>query len=404
MEVLVHNDAFELRSQMIPETTSSRRYDLDWLRVFAILAVFAFHSGRFFDLMPWHVKSTSVYSGVEAWNRFMLSWLMPLIFVISGASLFHAVGRGSVAKFIRDKISRLLVPFLVGVFTHIAFCVYLERTSHNQFVGSFIAFYPHYFDGMYGFGGNFAWMGLHLWYLQMLFIFTLLCFPLFRLLKDTARGFLSRLGDSLAMPGVILLLILPVALLLYVLDPRSFLGVRNWGGWPFPAYLFYLFYGFIFFSHAGVQAHIRQARTLYLVAALVISALLYWQFGYMGPKNGTQASWWFGLLFTTSSWCLILAFLGFAINYLNYDRPFLKYANDAVLPFYIIHQTVLLIAGFFILPWEIPDTVKWVLIAISSFILSLGLYEFAVRRFNILRIIFGMKVLSNSRKLKASEQ
>jgi peptidoglycan/LPS O-acetylase OafA/YrhL len=64
---------------------SSRRYDLDWLRVFAILAVFVFHSGRFFDQMDWHVKSASVYPGVEAWTMFVMSWLMPLIFVISGA-------------------------------------------------------------------------------------------------------------------------------------------------------------------------------------------------------------------------------------------------------------------------------------------------------------------------------
>ncbi len=379
---------------MSPETTSSRRYDLDWLRLFAILAVFIFHSGRFFDLMPWHVKSASVYSGVEAWSMFMISWLMPLIFVISGASLFHAIGRGSVGRFIRDKVSRLLVPFTVGVFTHIAFCVYLERISHNQFVGSFIAFYPHYFDGMYGFGGNFAWMGLHLWYLQMLFVFTLLYYPLFRLLKDTARHFLGRIGDFLAMPGCILLLILPVLLLLYILDPRSFLGMRHWGGWPFPVYLFYLLYGFIIFSHDGLQTHIRRTRTLYLAAALVISTTLYWQFGYVRPNDGSQAPWLFGLLFTTGSWCWILAFLGFAINYLTHDAPFLRYANDAVLPFYIMHQTVLLIIGFHIVPWQIPDTVKWLLIAVTSFILSLGLYEFAVRRLNIIRFLFGMKVLA----------
>jgi peptidoglycan/LPS O-acetylase OafA/YrhL len=127
---------------MTLETTPSRRYDLDWLRVFVILAVFFFHSGRFFDQMSWHVKSASVYAGVQAWSMFMMSWLMPLIFVISGASLFHAIGRGSVTGFIRDKVLRLLVPFAVGMFTHVAFCVYLERISHNQFIGSFITFYP----------------------------------------------------------------------------------------------------------------------------------------------------------------------------------------------------------------------------------------------------------------------
>jgi hypothetical protein len=154
-----------------------------------------------------------------------------------------------------------------------------------------LTFYPHYFDGMYGFGGNFAWMGLHLWYLQMLFVFTLVSFPFFRLLKGAAQSFLGRLGDFLAMPGVVLFMILPVALLSHALDPRSFLGMCDWGGWPFPVYLFYLFYGFIIFSHDGLQNHIRQARILYLARALVISAVIYWQFGYVRPKYGTEASW-----------------------------------------------------------------------------------------------------------------
>jgi hypothetical protein len=254
------------------------------------------------------------------------------------------------------------------------------------------------------FGGNFAWMGLHLWYLQMLFVFTVAWFPLFRLLKGTACSFLAGLGDFLAIPGVVLLLIVPVVLLSYVLDPQSFLGMRHWGGWPFPVYLFYLFYGFIIFSHVGLQTHIRQTRLLYLAGALVISAALYLQFGYVRPKYGTQASWWFNLLFTTGSWCWILAFIGFAISYLTQDRPFLRYANDAVLPFYILHQTALLIFGFYIVHWQIPDTVKWLLIAITSFIIVLGLYEFAVRRSNILRFLFGMKVLSSGTKLKAFEQ
>jgi len=380
---------------MTTEAKSSRRYDLDWLRILVILAVFIFHSGRFFDQMPWHVKSASVYSGVQVWIMFMLSWLMPLIFVISGASLFHSVDRGNFAGFIRDKVLRLLVPFVVGVFTHVAFCVYLERVSHNQFSGSFIAFYPHYFDGMYGFGGNFAWMGLHLWYLQMLFVFSLVYFPLFRLLKGAGRSFLGRFGDFLARPGVVLLLILPVFLLCYMLDPHSFVGMREWGGWSFPVYLFYLFYGFIIFSHNGLQTHIRQTRIFYLAGALIVSAVLYRQFGYVRPGNGTPGLFWYDLLFSAGSWCWILTFIGFADRYLTHDGPFLRYSNEAVLPFYIMHQTVLLIFGFYILPWQIPDIMKWLLIFLPSLILILGLYEFAVRRFNILRFLFGMKVLSN---------
>jgi peptidoglycan/LPS O-acetylase OafA/YrhL len=374
---------------------SPRRYDLDWLRVLAILAVFVFHSGRFFDQMDWHVKSATLYPGAQAWTLFLIGWLMPLVFVVSGASLFYAVGKGSVAGFLRDKILRLLVPFVVGVFTHVALAVYLERITHNQFSGSIFSFYPHYFDGMYGFGGNFAWMGLHLWYLLVLFVFTLVFLPLFYLLKGWARGLLSKLVDFLSTPGVLLVLTLPVALLSAVLDPRSGLGQRNFGGWPVPVYGLYLFYGFIVFSQVRLQAQIRERRMLYLTGALVGSAVLFWQFSFVLPPNGTRPQLYFGLLFIVSSWCWILAFIGFAVHHLTNNGPFLKRANEAVLPFYIMHQTALLFFGYLILPWQIPDPVKWLLIALSSFALVLGLYEFAVRRSNILRILFGMRTLPN---------
>jgi glucans biosynthesis protein C len=293
----------------------SRRYDLDWLRVLAILAVFVFHSGRFFDQMDWHVKSATVYAPAQAWTMFLLGWLMPLMFVISGASLFYAVGRESIAGFIRDKVLRLLVPLVVGIFTHIALAVYLERITHNQFSGSFLSFYPHYFNGMYGFGGNFAWMGLHLWYLLVLFLFTLVFLPLFYLFKGPARGLLDKFGSFLTVPGVILVLILPVALLSAALDPRSALGQRNFGGWPLPVYLVYLFFGFIIFSHVRLQTCITQMRVIYLAGALVISAILFWQCGYVVPPRGTRSQLYFGLLWIVSSWCWILAFVGFTAKH-----------------------------------------------------------------------------------------
>jgi glucans biosynthesis protein C len=372
-------------------TSSQRRYDLDWLRVLAILAVFVFHSGRFFDLMDWHVKSATTYASVQAWTLFLQGWLMPVIFVISGASLFYAVGKGSISGFIRDKVLRLLVPLVVGVFTHAALAVYLERFSHHRFSGSFFDFYPHYFDGMYGLGGNFAWMGLHLWYLLVLFVFSLLFLPLFRLLKGPARGLLGKVGDLLAVPGVILILALPVIWLTVTLDPRSGLGQRNFGGWSVPVYACYLFYGFVLFSHTRLQARLQQMRRFYLALALAASLVLLWQFGYILPPASSRARLHFGLLFIVGSWAWILAYVGFAGRYLTTNRPFLHYANDAVLPFYVMHQTVLLVVGYFVLQWQIPDFIKWLIIAFSSFALVIGAYELLVRRFEVLRFLFGMR-------------
>ena len=77
--------------------------------------------------------------------------------------------QGGAGKFVKDKVLRLLVPLLVGDFTHASLQVYLERFTHGQFSGSYFQFLPHYFKGFYEGGnpasGNFALTGMHLWYL-----------------------------------------------------------------------------------------------------------------------------------------------------------------------------------------------------------------------------------------------
>src|SRR3990172_12055185 len=154
-----------------------RRYELDWLRVLAILAVFIYHCALIFGPDPSSIKNATTYEFVDDWGAFVGTWGMPLIFIISGASAFYALGKVSPGKYVKGIAMRLLVPLVVGIFTHIAFQVYLERLHQGAFSGSFFDFYPHYFEGMYGFGGNFAWMGFHLWYLEALFLFSMLCLP-----------------------------------------------------------------------------------------------------------------------------------------------------------------------------------------------------------------------------------
>ena len=108
---------------------SARKNYLDWLRVLGILLVFAFHSSRIYNVEDWNVKNNIWYPSVEAWVLFASSFMMPLMFVISGASLFYAMGKGGFGKFIKDKVlsasasmpmeagcARRLVPTLSGRF------------------------------------------------------------------------------------------------------------------------------------------------------------------------------------------------------------------------------------------------------------------------------------------------
>jgi peptidoglycan/LPS O-acetylase OafA/YrhL len=378
--------------------TSVRRNDLDWLRVLAILAVFVFHSSRFFDQGGWHVKNPTTYFGVQVWITFLGNWLMPVIFVISGASLFYALGSRGALKFVEDKVRRLFVPLVVGIFTHVMLQVYLERITHRQFFGSFWAFIPHYFEGWYGFGGNFAWMGLHLWYLLILFVFSLLFYPLLRWLRDgSGKTVLNRLGDFLALPGVVYVLALPVGWLMATLNPRDFIGIRDFGGWPLLIYLLFFLYGFVVVSHDRLQQRIQQLRGVSLAAGGVCMLALLALWASQGdPAFGSARYLQVFGIFGLSSWCWILAFLGFGFKHLTQSKPILAYANEAVLPFYVMHQTVLLCVGYFVVQWQIPDLLKYGIIAPSSFAIILALYEFAVRRVNVLRFLFGMRPLPKS--------
>ncbi len=368
--------------------TSTRLYYLDWLRVLAIFAVFIYHSTRFFNMEIWIVKNPTWYPWVEGWNRFATAWLLPLILVISGASLFYAAGKGGggmrgAGKFVKDKALRLLVPVLVCDFTHASLQAYLNRLTHGEFSGSFFQYLPQYFFD------DFDVQGAHLWYLWLLFLISVILYPLLRWLRGRGQSVLSKLGNLLALPGAVYALALPAILLAVLLDYDS---VPHNAGWTYLIYLWLALAGFLVVSDDGVQASTQRLRWLSLPAGLVlVGCSLFLLTLDVGPAFGT---WRYALGWAAralGSWCCILAILGFGRKYLSLRTPFLTYANEAVLPFYILHQTVLLGVGYFVVQWAIPALLKWVIILAISFPTIMVFYEFLVRRFNVMRLLFGMK-------------
>ena len=370
-----------------------RRYELDWLRVLAIFAVFVYHSALIFAPDPYSIKNATTYEHIDDWSALGGTWAMPLIFIISGASVFYALGKVGPGKYVKGIAARLLVPLIVGTFTHIAFQVYLERLNQGTFSGSFLEFYPHYFEGMYGFGGNFAWMGMHLWYLEALFLFSLLFLPLFLWLKNSrgGRGALQGLGDFLAGPGAAYLLALPAYFLINVLDPDSW-GTDVMGGWSIFIYLSFFVSGFVVFSHQRLLESIQRLRWISLAGGVLLWGMIDVLWGTLGdPEFGTL-----GFALGTAPWCLnawcwLLAILGFGMKHLSFSNSFVKHANEAVLPFYILHQSVIFCLGYFAVQWAIADGLKFAFILTGSFLVSMGLYESLVRRNTLLRILFGMK-------------
>ena len=366
-----------------------RRNDIDWLRVLAMLMIFLFHCARFFDGGFWHVKNNQLTFGADVFVRVVGQWIMPLFFVLSAISTCHALSHRTDRQFVGERIRRLGVPFVFGTLVLIPPQVYIERVSHAQFVGSFIEFLPHYFDGWYGFGGNFAWMGLHLWYLEMLFIFSLLALLLFRYLKrETVQHSISRIASFFQMPGAIFLFALPLVVveMLVNLQPDG-VGRRDFGGWSLPVYLVLFILGYLIAFDSQFKTSIEKHRAIALVLAVITTAV-----GFFLLTSGcSDRTYLFAILRTFNSWFWLVAILGFGSRYLDFSNGLLRYANEAVLPFYVLHQTVIVIIAYHIANWDMSVLAKYLVLSTASFAVIVGLYDLAIKRVNVLRFLFGLK-------------
>jgi surface polysaccharide O-acyltransferase-like enzyme len=370
-----------------------RDYAIDWLRVCAMLTVFLFHCGRFFDHEGWHVKNNQLDSGIAIFVLFLSQWIMPLFFILSGISSNYSLSFRKPTEYLRSRIHRLFIPLVFGIFVLIPPQVYIERITHHQYEGSFFQFFPHYFDGFYAFGGNFAWMGLHLWYLLLLFVFAIVTLPLFiTLQKKGGLDFIAWLAGKLEYRGAIYLLALPFAILELILDPSG-IGRRDFGGWSAFLYIIFFIYGYMVFSDRRCRSMIERQAIFSLAGGLlatVIALVLFLMKG--NPSFGTSYYILMTVLRAFNTWCWLLAILGFGTRYFGFTNNFLAYANQAVLPFYIFHQTVIVIFGFFMMAWNIAALLKYAMLSSVSFITIMLLYEILVRRINILRYLFGMKI------------
>ena len=99
----------------------------------------------------------------------------------------------------------------------------------------------------------------------------------------------------------------------------------------------------------------------------------------------------FQITWSITSWSAVVFVLNIGARYLNRYHKFLTYGNEAVLPFYLFHQTIILCVGWYVIRWNMGILVKLLIIAVVSFPLIMILYELFVRRFNIVRFFFGMR-------------
>lgn len=331
---------------------------------------------------------------------FVVQWIMPLFFIVSGESTYFSLASRTGRQYVLERFKRLIIPFTFGIFVLAPPQVYLERLSNSQFTGSFIQFYPQYFDGLYGFGGNFAWMGLHLWYLLFLFIFSLITLPIFlHLKKETLSNSPSKIAAFFEKPGAIFLLALPLALTLTLTElsfqPDGLLGkwsgFVHFGGWNLFMYIIFFIYGYLLASDRFkrvIRKHGRIALITGVISSIPMTLLLTsWSVSFFRNPLEHILIYIFSAFY---SWVWIIAILSLGSANLGFDPKWLKEASEAVLPFYVLHQTVILTIGFYVVSLDLSIISKYLLISTLS-MTTIIILVLIIRRIHLLRFIFGMR-------------
>ncbi len=364
--------------------SSERRYDLDWLRVLGVLLLIPFHVALIFVLQPYtimYIRDVINSPTLSIATGFIHMWHMPMLFMISGAATYIALGIRSAGQYIRERFLRLLVPLIFGILTFVPFTIYIQHSNILSLQEGYIRFF--YIDLNHLDGMNGAFTPAHLWFILYLFVYSLVGLPLFLAFRsEKGKERIKALAAAIQSPFGLLLLGIPLTLA----AATGILGAMN------PLYYFLIFfYGFVLASDIRFQGVIDKLTWLVLAYGIFASVV-----NVMMPIESYEQWTWqwmvLGLMYQMGRWALTLAVLGLGHRFLNYTNNVLRYASEAAMPFYLLHMTFSVVTGYFVIQPNIPVIVKYPMIALIATGLTLLAYE-VVRRWNVTRWLFGMKFL-----------
>jgi glucans biosynthesis protein C len=381
---------------------ADRQYYLDWLRAGSMALLIFYHSGRLFNDDAWHLKNPVTSSGIDTFLAVIDLWQMPLFFLVAGAAVWYSMGNRSAGTFAKERLLRLFVPLIFGMLVLVPPQVYVERIYDGDFIGSFWAWYPHTFQGMYTTGnaaaGNLSWH--HLWFLAYLFVFSMLLIPVFRYFRNEKRKpLLEKIAGFFAKPGAIFLPVIPLIIIDLTLRETYGYGNQNlfndWANFLF--YIFVFFYGFMMVSNPVITQAIKKQTWVSLgLLAVFIFLIVLLDNGFLDNELLLT------IFYPIGTWLALLVWLGLGMRVLNSSNKLLAYANDAVLPVYILHQTIIVVFGYFVIQWDWPVAAKYPLVIAVTFAGSVLIYEL-VRHNSVTRFLFGIKARAVKKPDKEKE-
>jgi glucan biosynthesis protein C len=379
---------------------SARLHYLDWLRVLAILMVFLFHAVHPFDYGDWQVKNVEQSEIISIILTLLGLWGMPFFFLVAGGGAWFALLRRTPRQYIRERFYRLLIPLIIGTILFSPLEMYMEWANHVQrgvWTVTFreYALRPPPADNLLSIiSPRWFGYGFHLWFLGFLFSFALITLPLFLWLKkEQGQRVISWMATLSERRGGLLLLVIPLGLIYSLLWP-PFPEEHDWADFIFQMSFFAL--GFLLFSDPRFSQTIQKQWRLLLgvptaaVVGLVGMYLAELPVMEWGETPGIAQFYLIQFLRSAIALCYSLIMLYVGMRFLNFTNRWLRYGQEAALPFFVVHQPVIIAVAFYVVQWNLGISIKLPMVVLGSFGISVGLYE-VIRRVRLLRFVFGMK-------------
>lgn len=333
-----------------------RKHYIDNLRSLTILLLFPVHT-----FMIWNDFGSKFY--IWAGENKILStlivlvnpWFMPILFVLAGMSARYALEKRSAKEFVKQRTSKLFVPFLAGTILLVPVQTLYARKYFYHYEGNIMDNFKYFFTHLTDFSGyDGAFTPGHLWFILFLFVISMVTLPLFRVMPYEKGKCKVENWNVVA----IFFLFLPIWLMYYL---------GNFGGFSLGKNLALYLAGYYVLSNDEVieklEHHIRGLTALYLVGTVVL-VVLYYQYSYYGDL-------WINYI----GWNSILVLVVWAKKFLDKRTAFTTYFNSASYPIYILHQTILVVLAYYVLQICDGMVLQVLVICVGSFGLTVLAYH-----------------------------
>ncbi|KQN25366.1 hypothetical protein ASE86_03755 [Sphingomonas sp. Leaf33] len=334
----------------------ARHYGMDWLRIGAFALLILYHVAMVFVPWPYHVKAVQTVDWVTVPMALTSPWRLTLLFLVSGYASRAIVTRSpGLWRFVRSRTSRLLLPLAFGIAVIVPPQAWVELVTQHGYTRGYLYFWTHDFFAFRTLDGVLLPNWNHLWFVGYLWIYTVALALLLALPRPRALqvGF-DRLfgGARVVWLPIAYLLVAQVFVFRRWSDTHDVIhdGIAHLGF--FPAFLF----GFLLAAAPNTMAALVRWRWVSLALAAASYAIV-GGVAIVWPGVSSPPDWVVDQILwarQVECWASIAALIGIAEAQLNRDHPVRAMLAEAVFPFYLVHQTIIVVVGYWLRPTGLP--------------------------------------------------